>query len=52
MGAPHSIVLMQCIGEAERYGKEAKPSCKICERSEHVELSNFLNSNKIGDLIA
>ncbi|MAG91271.1 hypothetical protein CMO83_01180 [Candidatus Woesearchaeota archaeon] len=30
--------VMLCIGEPERYGREARTSTKYCERSERVKL--------------
>ncbi len=51
MDAPHSIVLMQCIGEVLRCGRTAKPSTNFCERSEQIEFLKFLNTNLKGGLI-
>ena len=45
MGAPHTSVLLKCIGEASRYGRKAMPSTKCCERSERLEL--LFNIQKI-----
>ena len=48
-GTQHINVLGECIGEVLRCDRTAKPSTRICGRSEHIEDLKYLIISNKGD---